>query len=433
MTEPARDGSVPAPSPWVPAIVGGAAAFLCTAAVALAIGTFGWLATGRPFGVRLTWKLAGLYVGLFHGAGIEVRAGLPSTAGAPTDAPIDLSGLTTVHVTLLLGTILAGAVLWRAGRAVGHRVGGSRRRRIGWGAAIAPAYSVLVFLVVLVVRLSFPTSGFTDVRVVAWQACLGASLLAAGAGAAGAAEVAPRHGRVEAWLRGGWRMTVALVVLAFAGFLVVAGVRSDVSAAYVRGVSRSAAGEWAALHHVLLLPNQSFLIAAPAMGSCLRLDGTGSQPTTLCLRTLTIRPGLGQIVLPAGGGSAPVSLPTVWLLFLAVPAVATSWGGLAAGDRAGSTLEAAVRGTGAGVVFAVAVMIGEALSTIWITREQNGTILRLGADLVRTGALACVWGIGGGVVGAVVASLRQPPTGPAAGEPPPETPPPETPPSPTSA
>jgi len=244
---------------------------------------------------------------------------------------------------------------------------------------------------------------------------------------AGAAGIEPRDGRVEAWLRGGWRMTVALVVLAFAGFLVVAGVRSDISAAYVRGVSRSAAGEWAALHHVLLLPNQSFLMAAPAMGSCLRLDGTGSQPTTLCLRTLTIRPGLGQLVLSPAASAAPVSLPTVWLLFLVVPAVATVWGGVAAGAGAGSVVEAAVRGAGAGVVFAVAVVVGEALSTIWITREQSGTILRLGADLVRTGVLACAWGIGGGVVGAVVASRRQA-IGPAAGEPPPETPP-----SPTSA
>ena len=140
MTEPARDSSVPAPSPWVPAILAGAAAFLCVGALALLIGTLEWLAAGRPFGVRLTWKLAGLYVGLFHGAGVEVRAGLPTAAGTSTDTPIDLSGLTTVHVTLLLGTISAGAALWRAGRSVALR---ASRRRIWWGAAIAPSYAVL--------------------------------------------------------------------------------------------------------------------------------------------------------------------------------------------------------------------------------------------------------------------------------------------------
>ncbi len=426
MTAPARDGSVPAPNPWVPAILAGAAAFLRMAGVAVAIGVVGWLAAGRPFGVRLTWKLAGLYVGLFHGAGVAVRAGLPSAAPS-TDTPIDLSGLTTVHVTLLLGTILAGAVLWRAGRGVGLRAGGGLGRRIGWGAAIAPTYSILVLIVVLVVRLSFPEAGFTDVRIVPWQAFLGALLLAIGAGAAGAAGIERRNSRAEAWFRSGWRMTVALVVLSFAGFLVVAGVRSDASGAYVRWLARAGApGAIVAVHHVLLLPNQSFLIAAPAMGSCLRLEGSGSQPTTLCLRTLTVRPGLGQIALPAGAGSAPVSLPEVWLLFLMVPAAATVWGGSAAGAGAGSAREAAVRGAGAGVVFAVAVVVGEVLSTIWITREQSGTIFRLGADLVRTGALACAWGIGGGVLGALLASRRQP-AGLA------EDPPPATPPSPTSA
>jgi len=133
-----------------------------------------------------------------------------------------------------------------------------------------------------------------------------------------------------------------------------------------------------------------------------------------------------RIALPAGASSAPVSLPEVWLLFLMVPAAATVWGGSAAGAGAGSAREAAVRGAGAGVVFAVAVVVGEALSMIWITRDQSGTILRLGADLVRTGALACAWGIGGGVLGALLASRRQP-AGVA------EDPPPATPPSPTSA
>jgi hypothetical protein len=426
VTDTARDGSLPAPRPWVPAVAG-SVAFLCMAAVAGAVGVLEWLAAGEPFGARLIWKLAGLYLATFHGAGVDIRAGLQVSGG--TGAPPALSGVSTLHVTFLLGTILAGAALWRAGRTVGRRVGGYGWRRMAWGASIAPTYALLVLVVSLVVRLAFPTVGITDVRAVAWEAGLGALLLAIGAGAAGAAATgltAERPGRAAASLRGGWRMTVALVVLAFAGFLVVAGVRSDISAAYVRGVSGSEAGAVAALHHVLLLPDQSFLIAAPAMGSCLRLAGSGSQPTTLCLRTLTIRPGFGQLVLPPATPSSPVSLPIVWLLFLAVPLAATVWGGFAAGDGAGSALEAAIRGVGGGLVFAAAVVVGEGLSTIWITRD-GGTILRLGADLARTGILACVWGIGGGVLGALLASRRQEPAGPAA-----EDPPPETPPSPTS-
>jgi hypothetical protein len=422
VTEPAGDGSVPAPRPWLPAGLAGAAAFLWVAGMAAAIGIFEWFAAGRPFGVRLTWKLAGLYVGVFHGAGVEVRAGLPSSAGG-TDEPVNLSGLSTVHVTFLLGTILAGAVVWRAGRGMGLRAGGGRRRRIVWGAAVAPSYAVLVLLVALVVRLSFPDAGFTDVRVVAWQAFLGAVLLAGLVGAAGgAATLELRAGRFEAWLRGGWRMTVALVVLSFAGFLVVAGVRADASGAFVGWLSRAGApGAVGALHHVLFLPNQSLLIAAPAMGSCLRLDGSGSQPTTLCLRTLTVRPGLGGLVLPQAS-SESVVLPLVWLLFLSVPALATVWGGSASVSGAGSAREAAIRGAGAGLVFAAAVVAAEFLSAIWIRTESGGTILWFGADLARTGALACAWGIGGGVVGAVLAWRRQEPAGPA-GDPPPDAPP----------
>jgi hypothetical protein len=365
-------------------------------------------------------------------------AGLPTPAGAGTDTPVELSGITTLHATLLLGTIFAGWVLWRAGRYAGSAAGGDPWRRARWGAAIAPAYAILVLAVCLVVRLSFPSAGFTSVRVVAWQAVLGALLLATAAGAAagatgapeaagatGAPEAAMHRGHSVASLRGGCRMIVALVLLSFAGFLLAAGARSDVSAAYVRWIDRSGAiGAVVAVHHLLLLPDQSFLIAAPAMGSCVRLDGSNSQPSTLCLRTLTVQPGFGGLLWP---GTTTATLAPVWLLFLAVPAAATVWGGLAAGDGAGSALEAALRGAGAGVVFAVAVVIGEALSTIWITREVSGTILRLGADLARTGALACAWGIGGGVVGALVASRRQP-IGPAA-----EDPLPATPPSPTSA
>ena len=217
-------------------------------------------------------------------------------------------------------------------------------------------------------------------------------------------------------------MTVALVLLSFAGFLLAAGVRSDVSAAYVRWLDRSGGtGAVVAVHHVLLLPNQSFLIAAPAMGSCVLLDGTGSQPTSLCLRTLTVRPGFGGLLW---SGTTTLTLGAAWLLFLVIPAIATVWGGLGIGAAAGSLPEAAIRGAGAGLVFAAAVVVGEALSAALITREPGGALISLGADLARTGVLACAWGVAGGVAGAVVAGRRQ--AGPEVAEPPLE------PPSPTS-
>ena len=181
MTRPARAGPVPAPRPWVPATLAGVAAFVFVALAALALGV---VDGSRPDvrSVPAPLEAGRALRGTFHGAGVEVRAGLPSS-GADVGL-VNLSGLSTVHITFLTGTILAGAVLWRAGRHVGRLAGDERRRRIA-GAAIAPAYGLLVLAAALLVHLSFPASGFTDVRVVAWQAFVGATMLAAVAGGVG--------------------------------------------------------------------------------------------------------------------------------------------------------------------------------------------------------------------------------------------------------
>ena len=410
-----------AASPWRRSVVGGAIAFAWVGLAALAIGVLEWFATGRPFGVRLAWKLAGLYVGAFHGAGIRFRS--DPVPGGAADLSALLGPEITVHVTFLLGTGFAAVMLWRAGRRAGRGPGGGWIRRIAWGASIAPVYALLVFAVALLVEMRFPSAGFTEVRVVAPAALSGALLLALVAGAAGggaaAAEVAPPRGawgiRLVAWLVGGWRMTVALLILAFVGFLVVAGIRSDASAAYVRGVSGAGAqGAVAAVHHVLLLPNQSFLMAAPSMGGCVTVDGSGSQPTTLCLRTFTVRPGFGGNVLPELT-SAEVPLPEIWLLFLLVPMGATLWGGHAVSAGSTGRGERALRGAGAGIVFAVVVLIGEAASAISVVRSPGEEILRLGTDAGATALLALLWGVAGGVLGALLPERGQELVG---GEPP---------------
>jgi hypothetical protein len=414
----AADPPVTAVSPWRRSVVGGATAFAWVALAALVAGLLEWLATGRPFGVRLAWKLAGLYMGTFHGAGVRLRTGLPD-ASTGSDALVVVSPEVTLHVTFLLGTGFAAAMLWRAGRRAGRVVGPGWVRRIAWGASIAPVYALLVFVVALVVVLRFPSAGVTEVRLIASAALVGALLLALVAGGAGggaaAAEVGPPPSpwgiRLVACLVGGWRMMIALLVLAFVGFLVVAGIRSDVSAAYVRGVARAgAAGATAAGHHVLLLPNQSFLIAAPTMGGCVAVEGAGSQPTTLCLRTLSVRPGFGATVLPELS-SREVDLSAAWLLYLLVPVGATLWGGRAASAGSGSAAERSLLGAGAGVAFAVLVLIGEAVSTISVLRPPGEEVLRLGADIDTTAALALLWGCVGGGLGALLPDRRQDPPG----------------------
>ena len=407
---------------WRRSALAGATAFAWVALVAFVIGVLEWLAAGRPFGVRLTWKLGGLYLGAFHDAGVRFTSSI--IGGTPTDGVGLFGPEATLHVTFLVGTGFAAMMLWQAGRRAASGSAGGWSHRIAWGASVAPVYALLVWAVAKVVVLRFPSAGLTEVRVVALEAVAGALVLGLAAGGAGGAAAAARAleppgvlgSRVRAWLVGGWRMTIALLVLAFAGFLVVAGIRSNVSTAYVRGVEAAGTpGAIAAGHHVLLLANQSFLIAAPSMGGCVSIDGSGSQPTTLCLRSFSVRPGFGSTVYPELS-SQTVQLPAVWLLFLLVPLGATTWGGHVAATTARGWRERCLRGAGAGAAFAALVVVGEAASAISVQRPPEGDVIRLGADLVRTGAAALAWGIGGGVLGALVPERVQGPVGAVPGE-----------------
>ena len=91
--------------------------------------------------------------------------------------------------------------------------------------------------------------------------------------------------------------------------------------------------------------------------------------------------------------------------------------------RAGNVREAALRGAGAGLVFAAAVVAGEALSAALDHAGGERHLVWFGADLLRTGVVAGAWGVGGGVL-AVLAGRAA--TGPVEAGPPP------APPSPTS-
>ncbi len=400
--------SPPRSDPWWPAVRGGAISFAWVALGALAIGAAEWLAAGRPFGLRLPWKLAGLYIGAFHGAGVRATGSGMFGVGVAVMSFVEVATETTLRVTFLLGTALVLFVAGRLGRGVADRAGGGWCRRIAWGSAVAPTYALLVFGVSMAVVLRFPSVGISQVRVVAWEALVRSFVVAAVAGGAGgllsaraALELRSRWAaRAMAWVLGGWRMIVALLVLAFAGFLVVATVQTAPSAAYARVVTRSAWGAIAVGHHVLLLPNQSLLTSAPAIGGCLELTGSNSQPTTLCLRDLTVRPGVGELIWPAPADSR-VRLPPVWLLFLLVPGCATVWGGRGAAAGEGAAGERALRGVGAGVVFAGLMAAGVALSGISVSRSGH-ELIRLGADPASTGALALAWGVIGGVLGAVL-------------------------------
>ncbi|MBI3647670.1 MAG: hypothetical protein HY240_02770 [Actinobacteria bacterium] len=380
------------------------------AAIAFAIAAAEWLALGRPFGLRLPVKLGWLYLLSFHRVGIGLTLSRPLAVGgvaAPGSAPG--GSVYKLHVAFLLGTALAGWLLWRAGRAAGARAEGSAWRRAASGAAVAPAYAVPLFLGSLAVVLRFPGAFVSSVKPVTWEALAFPGVFAltiGGAGGWSSAGEEGTEGAVSAGFRAGWRMFVAAIVLAFVGFLALAGVEADASGAYVRFVSSGRTGALVAVHHGLLAPNQSVGILAAAMGSCDELGGYGSR-SALCFRSAVVTPGWGSLLLPHLEGRGPVDLPPWYVFFLLVPAGATIGGGR---SLRGPRRARVGRSVLAGVWFAVLTGIAAWASRVVVTAPAGGGAgveLVFGPQIARTALAALAWGIVGGAVGALLPSRRR--------------------------
>jgi hypothetical protein len=161
-------------------------------------------------------------------------------------------------------------------------------------------------------------------------------------------------------------------------------------------------------HHALLLPNQSFLVVAPSMGGCTSLSGPGGTVPLVCPGTLPALDDPGLVPAVARGDDAPArSMPLGYWAFLLIPAVATVGGGRWAArtsrGRSGGR-ERALRGAGAGVVFAVLMGAGTWMAGIDVGLTLNAastpTSFTLAASPLGTASLALVWGVIGGVLGA---------------------------------
>ena len=382
------------------ASLGGFLAFAASALAGQLVGLAEWIAGARAYGARLPMKLGWLYLVSFHRVGIRLTStrAFEIGDGPATPGPY----VSTLRVAVLAGTILAGALLYRAGRAAASHSGAGP-----WvGAAVALGYAVPILIGSLLVTLRLPDAGIVGVKAVAWEAFVLPFALAAIAGAAGALSTASLEGwpaRLAAWVRTGWRMFAVAIALAFVGFVVLIGIRPDASAAYVRWIERAGpVGALVATHHVLLLPDQSIWILAPAMGSCDSLSGSGSQATTLCVRTLTVRPGWGEV---AFGTPARTELAVPFLLFMLVPAVAVV--AVAARSTGGRTLGARVAdGMASGAAFAVIMWLAAIASRISIDNAAGGAFISAGPEAAKTGLLALVWGLVGGAIGAGLPAVR---------------------------
>jgi hypothetical protein len=252
-----------------------------------------------------------------------------------------------------------------------------------------------------------------------WQAFAYPALLGAVAGGAGGALGVLRvDARVSVWLIGGWRMLLAALGLAAVGIMLLAAVRPQGLATYTHVVSANGARSALLLvgHHALVLPNQSFLVIAPSMGGCTSLSGPGGTAPLVCPGTLPAPddPALVPSVAVADDDRTSPdpparSMPPGYWTFLLVPAIATvgagRWAGRTWRGRSGGR-ERALRGGGAGVVFAVLVGVGTWMAGVEVGLTLNATStpasFTVGASPFETALLALAWGVIGGALGALV-------------------------------
>lgn len=386
------DGAGRARGPLVAALTRGALAFAWVALAGQAIAFALYAVSGlyRPW----SWvKIGLLYVLSFCGVAVQV------TVPALGPDPI------RVRLVLMLGTGLVVWVAFRAGAKVVGAVWPSRAvAACLLGAAPAVPFALLAGLGSLVVSLRFPDNGIERLAPVTWESFVLPLIVVAGAGAAGgvAESVRGRPTRVTEATAGGWRMFVAALLLALAGVLVLAAAEPGVTRAYARGLrSMDAGGDLLFAHHLLLLPNQSIDVLAPSMGGATELQ-VGDGGARLTISGISRLEGIGLLT---GWGPEGVAFPSTYLLFFAVPAVATVMGGRRAGEDAMGRRERAIRGGISGVVFSALVALGSVMATIVVAGPTfwHG---RFGPVMPSIVLLALGWGVAGGIAGALLPHRR---------------------------
>ncbi|MDP9343340.1 MAG: hypothetical protein M3Q23_14860 [Actinomycetota bacterium] len=407
-------------APWSAALFRGEIAFVVVALVGEVLAFAQDLFGNLPFSTATVARIGGVYFFAFHHVPVAFEATRSQVHGPFLEA----------SVAMLTVTGLAAFLLFRGGRAVGDRAGGGTVRRSLWGAAVAVPYAGLALFLSYVVTVHVPLplaleGGTLRISVSHLWAFVWPFGIAAVAGAAGGLwsarpGTARRSaepswgGRAVAALGGGWRMFLYALGLSLAGLLILGAAHPDAARAYASGtVGGGARGLDALVHHVLVLPNQSVWVSAPALGACDGVYGGTTSVDLLCYGRVPRDVFFSRLVSCPGGrpwecvrfGSAPPGL----LAFLLVPLGASVLAGLAIGSRAAGAADAAARGALAGVVFAALMAVASVLGGLSITvRSETGppATTMVGPRLGPTVLLALGWGIGGGVAGALMARRR---------------------------
>jgi hypothetical protein len=393
--------SVPVGRRLLHAAAAGLVAALALAASGLVIAVVEYVASGQRYRPWTWVKVAILYALAFCGTGVQVivRAGALAEGSPPLSAAFRLP--------LILGAVAFVALLVRAGRGI-VRDGESVPLSALAAAAAVVGAALPLFLASFAVSLRFPEVGDAVVTPIRWQAALFPLVVAtastgAGAYAARGERVGGWGTRPMSWVGAGWRMFVTAMALAFIGFLIVATLSPGWTGRYAsaaRGAGRT--GAVAVLHHLLLLPAQTMLSVAPALGGEVHVSVEGeAEVTTISLRAIHPSRSIGELG-GVGGGAGPVPLGGAWYAFLLVPVVATVAGGRRAGRSGRGVFTRATDGAASGAVFCLLVVGGCAFATAVVPFLGLGLVpVRISAPIGATAALALGWGVVGGAVGAM--------------------------------
>jgi hypothetical protein len=236
-------GDRPAPAfSWLDAAREGLRAFGIVAAVGVAASLVVWLLAGPAYGLGVALRIGVLYLGAFHHVPIRIEGAFDIgelTGGVlpKSDLPTQGSSYVEIGIALLSVTVLAGWLLFRAGRRLAAN-GGSHWASALRGAAVAPPYAAAMLLVALLVTIAEPVALG---RLVEGELRVSLAQLKRSCSARPCRRGGRRR-RLWAWLEasdrdgaatagaalvGGWRMLWLGLLLSYAGLFVAGAVQPD--------------------------------------------------------------------------------------------------------------------------------------------------------------------------------------------------------------
>jgi hypothetical protein len=398
---------------WPTAVIRSVLAVVVLGLTAELIVLLAHLGGDEPDGSLLAIRVGGLLFYSFNRVGVVFDSQQAELLGTGN----------TLVVAAMSGTILAGWLLARAGRSVAEEVQGTAIVRGLHGMKVAVPYSLACFAGSFLISFSLPVADVgrfevhpSHLAALLWPMGLGVAFGFAGGFLSGRVPLWPADPlgrRLRGVVAGGWRMMLLGLALAFAGLLILAMVKPEVTRTYVDWAFAGGplTGTALLLLHAAVVPNMAAWILFPSMGACLSIS---SGPEFSCMISYSAFPtGPGLDFLQAAVGSAPHFPPPApgWFLFLLVPAAATVVGGWTAARKAAATGRVEAIGVGALAGVAYALLAIPVVILAGIVLQLSGSIgevftssgpLRIGPDIGQGVLVALLWGVGGGAAGGLV-------------------------------